>query len=95
MNNDKFYTIENPIYTPDEKGRYKFLISCKKEKDIVDVFKMLVDPYQGNNSLSEKIECYDYMYDDNYSCVFLLTPEQKEELLKDDRIVHIANYPLP
>lgn len=81
-------------YLPDNQGRFKFLITCKNEQDIIDIFHMLVNPEQGDGSLRQSVECYDYRYDDNYSCVFLLTEEQKNELLKDSRIIQIENYPL-
>ena len=84
-------TIE---YFPDSRGRFKFLVTCKNEQDILDIFDLLVSPDKGTASLSQSIECIDYRYDDNYSCVFLLTEEQKNELIKDSRVIQIENYPL-
>jgi subtilisin family serine protease len=86
-------TIPSLDYIPDELGRYKFLVTCRNENDILEIFNMLVTPGEGESSLKDSIVCSEYRYDDDYSCVFLLTNLQKEELSKDSRVIQIENYP--
>lgn len=86
-------TIPSLDYLPDELERYEFLVTCRNENDILEIFNMLVTPGEGEGLLRDSIVCSEYRYDDNYSCVFLLTNSQKEELSNDSRVVQIENYP--
>jgi len=86
--------IPTQDYVPDELGRYEFLVTCRNEEDILEIFDMLVCPDKGEGALRQNIKCSDYKYNDNYSCVFLLTEQQKEELLKNSKVIQIEHYPL-
>lgn len=71
-----------------------YLVSCENEPTIISLFDELTDPNKGNGFLKTNIECINYMYDDENSCIFNLTEDQYLQLRNDVRVKNIFKLPL-
>ena len=87
--------IEEHINLPDENGNFKCFVTCKDEETIINVFNDLINNDRGEGSLRNSIICDEYLYDDNFSSIFILSQEQIDELEKDPRVQQVTKLPLP
>ena len=67
--------IEEHINLPDENGNFKCFVTCKDEETIINVFNDLINNDRGEGSLRNSIICDEYLYDDNFSSIFILSQE--------------------